>query len=238
MSGYAPKPIAPHDRLIFALDVATADEARAWIDRLGDSVSFYKIGMELLTSGDYFTVLGELDRRGKQVFVDLKFLDVPATVAAAVKGLTRWPVSLCTLHSSSRAMLEAAAAVKGGIRLLAVTVLTSFDQADLADLAIITPIAELVPQRARFALDCGIDGVVCSGQELPALRAQVDHRLLTVCPGIRPVSLGDDQKRTVDVAQAFASGADYIVVGRPIRQAAEPRAAAEAIQASIAAAIQ
>lgn len=233
MAVYTPKPIPARERLIFALDVATADEARSWIARLGDSVAFYKIGMELLTSGEYFEVLRELDGRGKKVFVDLKFLDVPATVAAAVRGLTRWPVSLCTLHASSRAMLEGAAAVKGDIRLLAVTVLTSFDQADLADLSISTPIAELVPQRARFALDCGIDGVVCSGQELPALRAQVDHRLLTVCPGIRPVALGDDQKRTVDVAQAFASGADYIVVGRPIRQASDPRAAAEAVQESV-----
>jgi orotidine-5'-phosphate decarboxylase len=237
MMAYAHKSIPARERLIFALDVATADEARSWIARLGDSVAFYKIGMELLTSGDYFTVLRELDSRGKKIFVDLKFLDVPATVAAAVKGLTRYPVSLCTLHASSRAMLEGAAAAKGDIRLLAVTVLTSFDQADLADLAITTPIAELVPQRARFALDCGIDGVVCSGQELSVLRAQVDHRLLTVVPGIRPTALGDDQKRTVDVAQAFASGADYIVVGRPIRQAADPRGAADAIQSSIAASV-
>ena len=237
MAGYVAKSIPTRERLIFALDVATAEEARHWIERLGDSVAFYKIGMELLTSGDYFTVLRELDQRNKKVFVDLKFHDVPATVASAVRGLTRYPVSLCTLHSSSRAMLEGAAAVKGDIRLLAVTVLTSFDQNDLADLSIHTPIAELVPQRARFALDCGFDGVVCSGLELPALRAQVDHRLLAVCPGIRPVAADDDQKRTVDVAQAFRSGADYIVVGRPIRQAADPRAAAESIQQSISIAI-
>jgi len=237
MAAYVAKPIPPRERLIFALDVSTAEEARHWIERLGDSVAFYKIGMELLTSGDYFDVLRELDRRNKKVFVDLKFLDVPATVAAAVRGLTRYPVSLCTLHSSSRAMMEAAAAAKGDIRLLAVTVLTSFDQSDLADLAIHMPIADLVPQRARFALECGFNGVVCSGLEVPALRAQVDHRLLTVCPGIRPVAAGDDQKRTVDVAQAFRNGADYIVVGRPIRQAADPRAAAEAIQQSISGSI-
>ena len=235
---YQHKLISVRERLIFALDVSTAEEARHWVQRLGDSVQFYKIGMELLTSGDYFTVLRELDQRGKRVFVDLKFLDVPATVAAAVKGLTRYPVSLRTLHASSRAMLEGAAAVKGDIRLLAVTVLTSFDQADLADLSITVPIAELVPQRAKFALDCGIDGVVCSGHELSVLRTQVDQRLLTVVPGIRPIALGDDQKRTVDVAQAFARGADYIVVGRPIRQATDPRAAAEAIQNEIQASIK
>ncbi len=231
------KPIPPRERLIFALDVATAGEARRWIERLGDAVAFYKLGMELLTSGDYFTVLRELDRYDKQVFVDLKFLDVPATVAAAVRGLTRYPVSLCTLHFSNRAMLEAAAAAKGQIRLLAVTVLTSFDQADLGELGIATPLAELVPQRARVVLEAGLDGVVCSGQEVARLRAEVDPRLLTVCPGIRPAAAADDQKRTVDVASAFAAGADYIVVGRPIRQAADPRAAAEAIQASIAAAV-
>jgi orotidine-5'-phosphate decarboxylase len=235
MGGYTAKPIPARERLIFALDVATAEEGRHWIARLGDSVAFYKIGMELLTSGDYFTVMRELDQRNKKVFVDLKFLDVPATVAAAVRGLTRYPVSLCTLHSGSRAMMEGAAAAKGDMRLLAVTVLTSMDQKDLADLDILTPIAELVPERARFALECGFDGVVCSGLEVPALRAQVDHRLLTVCPGIRPVAADDDQKRTVDVAQAFRSGADYIVVGRPIRQADDPLAAAEAMQRSIAA---
>ena len=221
------------DRLIFALDVPTRDEALAWVDRLGDSVTFYKIGMELLTSGDYFTVIGELAARGKKVFVDLKFFDVPATVASAVKGLTRYPVDFCTIHGNN-AMLEAAAAVKGNIKLLGVTALTSLDDRDLASLGFQCAAEDLVLSRAQAALAVGCDGVVSSGLEVPALRAGVDGKLIVVCPGIRPVGNVDDQKRTVDVAEAFQSGADYIVVGRPIRQAADPAAAAAAIQATIA----
>lgn len=227
-----PKAIDVRDRLIFALDVATQAEAIEWIDRLGDSVQFYKIGMELLTSGDYFNVLELLAARGKRIFVDLKFFDVPATVASAVKGLTRYPVDFCTIHGNN-AMLHAAAAVKGSIRLLGVTALTSLDEHDLADLGFQCDAAALVLSRAKAALAAGCDGVVSSGLEVAALRREVDHRLIVVCPGIRPVSNSDDQKRTVDVAQAFEQGADYIVVGRPIRNAADPVAAAEAIQATI-----
>src|SRR5205085_7941608 len=135
--------IADRDRLIFALDVATAGEARAWIDRLGDSVGFYKLGMELLTSGEYFAVLDELARRDKKIFVDLKFHDVPATVAAAVKGLNRWPVQLCTVHSYD-AMLRAANEVKGRLKLLTVTVLTSMDRADLQAQGVAGEPAEVV----------------------------------------------------------------------------------------------
>lgn len=229
--------IAVRDRLIFALDVATAAEARSWIDRLGDSVSFYKIGMELLTSGDYFRVLDELAGRGKSVFVDLKFHDVPATVAATIRGLRRHPVTFCTIHAQHAEMMRAAAAEKGDIRLLGVTVLTSMDRADLKALRIDADPADIVVERAVAAQAAGLDGVIASGQEAAALRAATGADFLLVCPGIRPAgSSGDDQKRTVDVTEAFAAGADYIVVGRPIRQAADPVAAAEAIQAQIAAA--
>lgn len=226
------KPIAAADRLIFALDVATRSEALEWIELLGDSVQFYKIGMELLTSGAYFEVLDDLAQRGKRIFVDLKFFDVPATVAAAVKGLTRYPVDFCTVHGNN-AMLKAAVAVKGSIQLLGVTALTSLDEQDLADLGFQCDPRQLVLSRARAALGVGCDGVVSSGLEVADLRRELDHRLIVVCPGIRPVANSDDQKRTVDVVQAFENGADYIVVGRPIRQASDPRAAAEAIQASI-----
>lgn len=226
------KPIPPRERLIFALDVATYAEAIEWIDRLGDSVLFHKIGMELLTSGAYFQVLDELARRGKRIFVDLKFFDVPATVASAVKGLTRYPVDFCTIHGNN-AMLEAAAKVKGDIKLLGVTALTSLDERDLADLGFQCDARQLVLSRARRALEVGCDGVVSSGLEAPDLRREVDRRLIVVCPGIRPIANDDDQKRVVDVRQAFENGADYIVVGRPIRQAADPRAAAEAIQTTI-----
>lgn len=230
---YAHKPIAPRDRLIFALDVPTRAEATEWIERLGDAVSFYKIGMELLTSGDYFAVLGDLAARGKKIFVDLKFFDVPATVASAVKGLTRYPVHFCTIHGND-GMMRAAAQVKGDIRLLAVTALTSLDQHDLDDLGFQCDPERLVLSRAKAALAAGCDGVVSSGLEVAALRREVDHALITVCPGIRPISNSDDQKRTLDVAQAFAAGADYIVVGRPIRQAADPRQAALDMQQTIA----
>ncbi len=229
--------IPVRERLIFALDVPSKSEALAWVERLGDAVIFYKIGMELITSGEYFEVLRELDARGKKVFVDLKFFDVPATVASAVKGLTRYPVTFCTIHGNN-AMMRAAAAVKGNIKLLAVTALTSLDQRDLDDLGFECDAQTLVLSRAKAALEAGCDGVITSGLEVAALRAQVDPRLLVICPGIRPISNTDDQKRTVDVAEAFALGADYIVVGRPIRHAENPPDAAEAIQADIASALE
>lgn len=226
---------APRERLIFALDVPGAPDALRWIDLLDDSVLFYKLGMELLASGDYFYVLDELARRGKQIFVDLKFHDVPATVGHAVAGIARYPVSLCTIHAQQSAMIEAAAAAKGSVKLLGVTVLTSMDAADLVELGIQrSPIAQVL-DRARAALRCGCDGVVASGQEAAALRAELGPAALIVCPGIRPAGPGgDDQKRTVDVPTAFRLGASHIVVGRPIRQAEDPRRAAEAIQDDIA----
>ncbi len=230
--------IPARERLIFALDVPDRDRAIARMDRLGDSVTFYKIGLELLAGGQYFEVLDELARRGKKIFADLKFHDVPATVAGAVRGLARRPVTFATLHCDSRAMLEAAVAVRGDLRLLAVTVLTSNDAADLAALGVGGQPAEVVVQRARVAQAAGIDGVVCSGADLPRLRAALGPDLLAVCPGIRPAGpRSDDQKRTVDVPTAFAAGADYIVVGRPIRNAPDPRAAADAMVAQIEAAL-
>lgn len=226
--------IPARDRLIFALDVPDHAAAVAWMDRLGDTVSFYKIGLELLSGGDYFPVLDELARRGKRIFADLKFHDVPATVAGAVRGLAQRPVTFATVHCDSRAMLEAAAAAKGSLRLLAVTVLTSNDAADLAALGVVGDLPDVVIARARLVQSSGIDGVVCSGADLPRLRAALGPDLLTVCPGIRPATGShDDQKRTVDVPTAFAQGADYIVVGRPIRHAPDPRAAAEAMVAQI-----
>ncbi|HET7223501.1 MAG TPA: orotidine-5'-phosphate decarboxylase [Rhodanobacteraceae bacterium] len=224
--------IPARDRLIFALDVPDRAAAIAWMDRLGDSVSFYKLGLELLSGGDYFHVLDELARRGKKIFADLKFHDVPATVAGAVRGLAQRPITFATVHCDSRALLEAAAAAaaKGSLQLLAVTVLTSNDANDLAALGVAGDPADVVIERARLAQTAGIDGVVCSGADLPRLRDALGRDLLAVCPGIRPAGpSGDDQKRTVDVPTAFAQGADYIVVGRPIRNAPDPRAAADDI---------
>jgi orotidine-5'-phosphate decarboxylase len=229
-----PKNIPNRERLIFAMDVADPQAARQLVERLGDSVVFYKIGLELFMSGGYFELLDWMVARGKKIFVDLKFFDVPATVAAAVKQLRNRGVTFATIHGN-QAIMEAAAAAKGDVRILAVTVLTSLDRGDLDDLGFTVDVEKLVLSRARRALEAGCDGVVSSGLEAPMLREFIDHRLLVVTPGIRPVENKpvDDQKRTVDVAQAFANGADYIVVGRPIRDAADPRAAAEAIQTTI-----
>ncbi len=230
-----PKPIPARERLIFALDVADPAEARRLTESLGEAVQFYKLGLELCMSGGYFELLDWMVARGKKVFVDLKFFDVPATVGSAVRQLRNRGVTLTTVHGN-QAIMEAAAANKGDVKILAVTVLTSLDRGDLDDLGFACDVEQLVLSRARRALEAGCDGVVSSGLEAPKLREFIDHRLLVVTPGIRPVENRpvDDQKRTVDVAQAFANGADYIVVGRPIRDAADPRAAAEAIQRTIA----
>lgn len=225
------------DRLIFAMDVPDPAQARQLAGRLGDAVRFYKLGLELMTSGGYFELLDWLVARGNKVFADLKFFDVPATVGAAVRGLARRGATFATVHGN-QAIMEAAAAAKGELKILAVTVLTSLDRGDLDDLGFACDVEKLVLSRARRALEAGCDGVVASGLELPALRRAVDRRLLVVTPGIRPVENRptDDQKRVVTVEQAFRDGADHIVVGRPIRDATDPRKAAEAIQDTIAAA--
>lgn len=235
-----PLPLSPRERLIFALDAATGVDALAWVDQLGDAVQFYKIGMELLASGDYFVVLDELARRNKRVFVDLKFFDIPATVAGVVRGLSRWPVTYCTIHGWHAGMMEAAAEARSGdLRLLAVTVLTSMDGSDLQAMGIDGQPAEVVVQRALAAQAAGIDGVIASGQEAGLIRTATGPGFSIVCPGIRPGGpVDDDQKRTVGVAEAFRRGADAIVIGRPIRHAADPVAAAEAIQTEILASIK
>jgi orotidine-5'-phosphate decarboxylase len=230
------KPIAARDRLIVALDVATPDLARALVAMLGNAVTFYKVGLELFMHPGCFELVEWLVQQRKQVFVDLKFFDVPETVRGAVRGLRNRGVTFATVHGN-QAILEAAGAEKGEVKILAVTVLTSLDRGDLDDLGFKCDVADLVLSRARRALAAGCDGVISSGLEAPMLKRELGERILVVTPGIRPVENrpADDQKRTVDVVQAFANGADYIVVGRPIRAAPDPRAAAEAMQATIAA---
>ncbi|NNF52157.1 MAG: orotidine-5'-phosphate decarboxylase [Gammaproteobacteria bacterium] len=231
----AEKNIATRERLIFALDVADTDKARKLVEQLDDSVWFYKLGLEMFMAGGYFELLEWLIARDKKVFVDLKFFDVPATVGAAVRQLQSRGVSFATVHGN-QSIMEAAAANKGNTKILAVTALTSLDRGDLDDLGFQCDVRELVLSRARRAFEAGCDGVVSSGLEVPFLRDEVDKRLLVVTPGIRPVdNKSDDQKRVVTPARAFENGADYIVVGRPIRDADSPRAAAQAIQAEIAA---
>ena len=232
----APLPLRNDEKLIFALDVPGKVQAIEWVDRLGDSVSFYKIGMELLASGEYFDVLDELAKRDKRVFVDLKFFDIPATIAGVIRRLSQWPVSYCTIHGWHPAMMEAAAAANtSDMRVLAVTVLTSMGRPDLAQMGIDREPVDVVVERALAAQRAGIDGVIASGQEAAPIRAATGAGFSIVCPGIRPGGpVGDDQQRTVGVAEAFADGADAIVVGRPIRLAADPRAAALLIQQEIA----
>lgn len=228
--------IPARERLIFAMDVPDADAARRLAEELGDAVVFYKLGLELFMSGGYFELLDWMVGRGKKVFVDLKFFDVPATVAAAVRNLTNRGVTFATVHGN-QGIMEAAAAAKGDVKILAVTVLTSLDRGDLDDLGFDCDVEALVLSRAKRALETGCDGVISSGLEAPKLREFIDEKLLVITPGIRPVDNKPtgDQKRVVSVEQAFINGADHIVVGRPIRDAESPRAAAEAIQATIAA---
>ena len=231
------KDIPARDRLIFAMDVPDCGQARQLADELGDAVTFYKIGLELMMSGEYFELLDWLLARDKKVFCDLKFFDIPATVGSAVRSLKDRGASFVTVHGN-QSIMEAAAENKGDtLKVLGVTVLTSLDRGDLDDLGFDCDIESLVLSRARRAFEAGCDGVISSGLEVPKLRAEVDNRLLVVSPGIRPVDNkpSGDQKRVVTVETAFENGADYIVVGRPIRDAKSPRAAAEGIQASIAA---
>ncbi len=221
------KPIPAGERLIAALDVPTAADAIALVETLGGAVDFYKVGLELVTGGGYREVVEELRRLGKRIFLDLKLFDVPETVASAVRQLQQLGIDFVTVHGNEE-MMQAAVRERGSVKVLAVTVLTSLDQKDLADLGFEVNIEELVLSRARRALDAGCDGVISSGVEVPALRRALGDQLVVVSPGIRPVvnRTVDDQKRTVDVEEAFRNGADYIVVGRPIRQAADPAGAA------------
>ena len=228
------KSISPRERLIFALDVPNQARALDLVDRLGDAVLFYKLGLELFMLGDYFKLTDRLLSLGKKIFADLKFFDVPETVARAVRQLRSHGVHFTTVHGNDR-MLEAAVQEKGTLKILAVTVLTSLDQCDLEDLGFTCDVEQLVLSRARRALKLGCDGVISSGLEAAKLRQELTDRFLIVAPGIRPVENRqiDDQKRIVTVERAFMNGADYSVVGRPIRDAEDPRKAAEDIQQTI-----
>lgn len=229
-------PVSLKDRLIFAMDVPSCERARELVTELGEAVTFYKIGLELMMSGGYFELLDWLLEKDKKVFCDLKFFDIPATVGSSVRQLNDRGASFVTVHGN-QSIMEAAAENKGdSLKVLGVTVLTSLDRGDLDDLGFECDVEALVLSRARRALEAGCDGVISSGLEVPMLRQHVAPELLVVTPGIRPVDNKPegDQKRVVTVEQALANGADHIVVGRPIRDAASPRAAAEAIQARIA----
>ncbi|WP_353251500.1 orotidine-5'-phosphate decarboxylase [Salinisphaera sp. PC39] len=229
--------IPARERLIFALDVPHHIAAQRLVDDLGDSVVFYKVGLELALAEGFLDLIDWLRERDKKVFVDLKLFDVPATVARAIHRLSERGVDFTTVHGNQGIMEAAAEAKSGNLKVLAVTALTSLDRGDLTDLGFDCDVESLVLSRARRALAAGCDGVVSSGLEVPALRRHAPEKLIAVTPGIRPVANDDDQKRVMTPAAAIEGGADYLVVGRPIRDADDPRAAAEAIQAEIATAL-
>jgi orotidine-5'-phosphate decarboxylase len=224
----------PRDRLIVALDVPSVDAAEAIVTRLGETVSFYKIGYQLAFAGglDYAP---KLIAAGKRVFLDLKLHDIGNTVAAGVKSVARLGASFLTVHAFPQVMHAAVEARENGLRILGVTVLTSLNDADLAKAGYAATVRELALLRAEQACEIGVDGLVCSPEEVSILRDAVGNRLVLVCPGIRPVgAVVGDQKRVATPAAAIGAGADYLVVGRPVIAASDPKAAAAAIVAEIA----
>jgi len=229
----------PRDRLIVALDVPGVEQAKTLIAALGDSVGVYKIGLELLFSGG-FELAGELTRRGRPVFIDAKLLDIEATVERATAAIARSGASFLTVHALDAKTLDAAVRGRGdsALRLLGVTVLTNLERDDLKEQGVDRDPRELAIYRAMLAQEAGFDGVVASGQEAAALRQALGPGMLIVTPGIRPHGAeAQDQARAVAPASAINAGADYLVVGRPITRAADPRAAADAIVSEIAAAL-
>ncbi len=227
--------IAARDRLIVALDLPSTEAARGLISKLGDAVSFYKIGYQLGFAGG-LEFARELIGQGKQVFVDLKLHDIGNTVEKGVESIAKIGATFLTVHAYPQTM-KAAVAGKGGskLKILAVTVLTSYDDKDLRDAGYGSPVSELVKRRAEQARDIGIDGLVCSPEEAAALRGVAGDKMVLVTPGIRPAgAAAGDQKRIMTPAKAIGAGADYLVVGRPITEAADPKAAARSIVEEIA----
>ncbi len=225
----------PRERLIVALDLPSVAAAESMVASLGDAVSFYKIGYQLAFAGG-LGLCETLVRSGKQVFLDLKLHDIGHTVAKGVESVAKLGATFLTVHAYPQTMHAAVDARKGsGLRILAVTVLTSYDDADLAAAGYDFTVAELVAERAAQARDIGVDGLVCSAEEAARLRAIASGGMVLVTPGIRPAGADKgDQKRIMTPAAAIAAGADYLVVGRPILQAGDPRGAADAIVAEIA----
>jgi orotidine-5'-phosphate decarboxylase len=233
-----PSAIARRDRLIVALDLPGPAPAEAMIARLGDSVTFYKIGYQLAYAGG-LSLVRQLAENGKKVFVDLKLHDIGNTVARGVESLSALGATFLTVHAYPQTMKAAVEARAGsGLKILAVTVLTSYDDADLQAAGYRLSVSDLVEARARQAQGLGVDGLVCSPEEAAALRQIIGRSMSLVTPGIRPAGTASgDQKRIMTPQRAIAAGADYLVVGRPVVEAADPKAAAEAIQAEIAQAL-
>jgi orotidine-5'-phosphate decarboxylase len=229
-----PENITPRDRLIVALDVPSVAAAEAMIGKLADSVTFYKIGYQLAYAGG-LSLVQQLSRAGKKVFIDLKLHDIGNTVARGVESVAKLGATFLTVHAYPQTMKAAAEARAGsGLKILAVTVLTSYDDNDLHAAGYRLNVTDLVEARARQAQELGVDGLVCSPEEAANIRRIVGGRMDLVTPGIRPAgSATGDQKRIMTPARAIAAGADYLVVGRPVMEAADPRAAADSIVAEI-----
>jgi len=227
--------LAPNERIVVALDVADLDEARKLVAKLSDSVGVYKIGLELIYRGG-LGFAEDLVKEGRRVFLDAKLLDIEATVERATAAIANTGAQFLTIHATDRKTLDAAVRGRGNsaLKLLGVTVLTNLDRSDLSEQGIEMPPLALVQERARLAQDAGFDGIVASGKEAAALHERLRHFLI-VTPGIRPAGTdAQDQTRVVTPSDAVAAGADYLVIGRPITRADDPRAAAEAIAAEIA----
>src|SRR3954464_3023518 len=230
-----PVTIPPRDRLIVPLDLPSVAAAEAMIGRLGDSVTFYKIGYQLGYAGG-LPLARQLAEAGKKVFLDLKLHDIGNTVARGTESVARLGATFLTVHAYPQTMKAAVEGRAGSsLKLLAVTVLTSYDDGDLHAAGYRLSVSDLVEARAQQAQVLGLDGLVCSPEEAAALRRIVGHRMNLVTPGIRPAGAASgDQKRIMTPARAIATGADYLVVGRPILEAPDPKAAADAIVAEIA----
>jgi orotidine-5'-phosphate decarboxylase len=233
-----PTDIAPRDRLIVALDLPDVAAAEAMIGRLGDSVTFYKIGYQLAFAGG-LPLVSQLANAGKRVFIDLKLHDIGNTVARGVESIAALGATFLTVHAYPQTMKAAVEGRAGSnLKILAVTVLTSYDDGDLHAAGYRLGVSDMVAARAQQAQVLGIDGLVCSPEEAASLRKIIGHQINLVTPGIRPAGTASgDQKRIMTPARAIAAGADYLVVGRPVMEAADPKAAAEAIQAEIAQAL-
>lgn len=235
MTETLPGAIPPRDRLIVALDLPSVSAAEAMVHRLGDSVSFYKVGLELIYGGG-LDFAKNLIADGKKVFLDLKFHDIPNTVSRATEQVAALGATYLTVHAYPQTM-KAAVAGSGGsaLEILAVTVMTSYDDADLAEAGAAFGVKDLVARRARQAVDAGIDGLILSAEEVGAMRTALGPSINLVTPGIRAAG-GDrgDQKRVMTPTRAITAGANRLVVGRPVTQAEDPRAAAEAFVAEIA----
>ncbi|MCD6137417.1 MAG: orotidine-5'-phosphate decarboxylase [Deltaproteobacteria bacterium] len=236
--GVADKMIPLNERIIFALDVESIDEAKKWVRRLEKDIHFYKVGLQLFLAGG-FTVVDWIINRGQKVMLDLKFFDVPQTVACAVSQLKDHGITFTTVHGNDQ-ILRAAVSARRDTKILAVTVLTSLSQQDIEEMGFQCSLDELVLSRARHALAIGCDGVISSGLEAPKLRKDLGSNFLIVVPGVRPEEHrpDDDQKRVVDIKTAFLNGADYVVIGRPIRETPDPIGQVRKMQAEIEEALQ